>query len=126
MYLLRWSCSQIHYRMPARILSESCTVSSCGLNSTITRPVSSQQQLATLRTRARRSNTPFAMHHRTAPAGTLPCAVRTLACSSMTAVEASLIVLVFQAAYLGCDHCEVVCADKNRSTRRAVVPASPV
>src|SRR5262249_2676511 len=86
----------------------------------------SQQQLATLRTRARWSNTPVAMHDPTAPAGALPQAVRTLARSSTTAVEPGLIVLMLQAAYLGGDHHEVACADENGPTRGAVMPAPPV
>jgi len=52
--------------------------------------------------------------------------MRALPRSSMTAVERGLIVLVLQAAYLGGDHREVVCADHNGPTGRAVVPAPPV
>lgn len=52
--------------------------------------------------------------------------MRTLPRSSMTAVERGLIVLVLQAAYLGGDHREVVCADQNGPARGAVTPAPPV
>ena len=53
-------------------------------------------------------------------------AVRIRARTSTTAVEPGLIVLVLQAAYLGGNHREVVCADQNGPTRGAVVPAPPV
>ena len=101
-------------------------LSSRGLVSMNAAPMSNEQQLATLRTRARWSNTPVAMHDPTAPAGALPCAVRALARSSSTAIEPGLIVLVLEAAYLRGDHREVICTDYNGPTRRAVVPAPPV
>src|SRR5205814_10001155 len=120
------SCSQDDYRMRSRILSASSSPSSRSLDSTTTMPACSQQQLATLRTPVRWSNTPVPVHVPTAPAGALPTAVRTLARSSTTAVEPGLIVLVLQAAYLCGDHREVVCADQHGPTGGAVVPAPPV